>query len=107
VRKFPKRSPAKAGLRPRSHFDSKERRLFDAIAKQHYFDLFKDVDGNDRPNFKGILEGTDISAINQFFEEVHRRYLEQTENAGHGAAGGSASNMDPNIILDSDDEIDN
>lgn len=81
--------------------------MFDAIAKQHYFDLFNDVDGNDRPNFKGILEGTDISAINQFFGEVHRRYLERIENAGHGAAGGSASNMDPNIILDSDDEIDN
>ena len=80
--------------------------MFDAIAKQHYFDLFNDVDGNDRPNFKGILEGTDIPAINQFFEEVHRRYLERIENAGHGAAGGSASNMDPNIILDSDDEID-
>ena len=81
--------------------------MFDAIAKQHYFDLFNDVDGNDRPNFKGILEGTDISAINQFFGEVHRRYLERIENACHGAAGGSASNMDPNIILDSDDEIDN
>jgi hypothetical protein len=102
---FPKRSPAKPGLRPRSHFESRERRLFDAIAKQHYFDLFNDTDGNDRQNFRGILEGTDISAINQFFEEVHRRYLEQTENAGHGAAGGSASTMDPNIILESDDEI--
>ena len=81
--------------------------MFDAIAKQHYFDLFKDVDGNDRPNFKGILEGTDISAINQFFEEVHRRYLEQSKNAGDGAAAGSGSNIDSNIILESDDENDN
>ncbi len=85
--------------------------MFDAIAKQHYFDLFKDIDGNDRPNFKGILEGTDIPAINQFFEEVHRRYLEQSAalsaSAGEGAAGGSVSNIDPNIILESDDEIDN
>ncbi len=81
--------------------------MFDAIAKQHYFDLFNDVDGNDRPNFKGILDGTDIPAIDHFFEEVHRRYLQQTENAGHGAAGGSSNTIDPNIILESDDDIDN
>jgi hypothetical protein len=107
VRKFPKRSQAKPGLRPRSHFESRERRLFDAIAKQHYFDLFNDTKGNDRPNFRGILEGTDIPAITQFFEEVHRRYLEQSGNACHGAAGGSGGTIDPNIILGSDDENDN
>jgi hypothetical protein len=53
------------------------------------------------------VEGTDILVINQFFEEVHRRYLEQSGIAGDGAAGGSGSNIDSKIILESDDENNN
>jgi hypothetical protein len=41
--KFPKRSPAKEGLRKRTHFDPKQRRMFDSLAEQYYYDLMSDT----------------------------------------------------------------
>ncbi len=76
--KFPKRSPARAGLRARTHFDTNQRRLFDATAKQYYWDLLGDtIDGNDKPNFKGILTGTDIPAADGFFDMAYEIYMKK------------------------------
>jgi hypothetical protein len=102
--KFPKRMAERPGLRPRSHFTSKERNKFDSFAKQHYWDLFRDVEGNDRPNFKGILEGTDIPAADMFFEQVYALYLAEKQNQDlQGAAGGAPNNV--NAAFDSDDDV--
>ena len=120
--KYPKRAAAKAGLRPRSHLSSEDRRMFDAIAKQEYYDVLNDVDGNDRPNLIGILEGTDIPAADAFFTKVYNMMKERLENrtdfAAGGAAGGAGAAVgvfgsaaaygvsgDPNVLfMDTDEE---
>ena len=95
---FPKRSPAKAGNRARAHFDSKHRRLFDKLGKEYYQDLIEDtVEGNDKPNFKGILNGTDIPAADAFFDVVYSQLMEAISNE---ALGGT----DNNILLDTDED---
>ena len=111
--KYPRRLPAKAGLRPRAHLSVGDRRMFDAFAKQQYYDLMNDVDGNDRPNFMGILTGNDIHASDTFFTQVYQKMMEFNEEKNtSGAAGGSASDYgvsgDPNVLFhDSDEEEDN
>jgi hypothetical protein len=111
--KYPKRVAAKAGLRPRSHLSTEDRRMFDAIAKQEYYDMLNDVDGNDRPNLIGILEGTDLPAADVFFAKVYKTMKEKLENrtdvAAAGAAGGTAAAYgaggDPNVLfMDTDDK---
>ncbi len=102
--KFPKRMAERPGLRPHSHFTSKERNKFDSFAKQLYWDMFNDVDGNDRPNFRGILEGTDIPAADKFFDEVYTLYLAEKQSQDQqGAAGGAPNNV--NAAFDSDDDV--
>jgi hypothetical protein len=101
--KYPKRTAAKAGLRPRSHLSSEDRRLFDAISKQEYYDLVNDVDGNDRPNLIGILNGTDLPAADVFFTRVYKIMKQKLENRTDVAAGGAGG--DPNVLfMDTDDE---
>ena len=106
--KYPKRAAAKAGLRPRSHLSSEDRRMFDAIAKQEYYDVLNDVDGNDRPNLIGILEGTDLLAADAFFLKVYKTMKKQIdENRLDVAAGGVAygASGDPNVLfMDTDEE---
>jgi len=102
--KYPKRAAAKAGLRPRSHLSTEERRVFDAFAKQEYWDLRNDVDGNDRPNLLGILEGTAIATSDVFFDKVYKMMRQKLENRLDVAAGGSAGG-DPNVLfMDTDEE---
>jgi hypothetical protein len=106
--KYPKRAATKAGLRPRSHLSTEDRRMFDAIAKQEYYDLFNDLDGNDRPNLIGILEGTDLPAADVFFARVYKNMKEKLENRTDVAAGGAVAygaGGDPNVLfMDTDDE---
>ena len=104
--KYPKRLAKKAGLRPRAHLSVEDRRLFDALAKQEYYDIMNDVDGNDRPNLMGILTGSDIPTCDAFFGKVYQMMLDFKQNKNtSGAAGGSAS--DPNVLFnDSDMEND-
>ncbi len=102
--KYPKRTAAKAGLRPRSHLSTKDRRMFDAIAKQEYYDLLNDVDGNDRPNLIGILEGTDLQAADVFFTKVYKMLKEKLENRTDVAAGGAAGGDSNVLFMDTDDE---
>jgi hypothetical protein len=96
--------------------------MFDAIAKQEYYDVQNDVDGNDRPNLIGILEGTDIPAADVFFTKVYKIMRQQLENrtdfaaGGAGGAGGAAVGVygtaaaygaggDPNVLfMDTDEE---
>ncbi len=111
--KYPRRLPAKAGLRPRAHLSADDRRVFDSLAKQQYYDLMNDVDGNDRPNFMGILTGNDIQASDVFFIQVYQMMMDFNKKKNtSGAAGGSASDYgvsgDPNVLFnDSDEEEDN
>ena len=105
--KYPKRAAAKAGLRSRSHLSVEDRRMFDAIAKQEYWDMRGDVDGNDRPNLIGILEITDLPASDAFFGKVYKMMKEKLENRLDVAAGGSAygAGGDPNVLfMDTDEE---
>ena len=96
--KFPKRSLAKAGNRARSYFDSNQRRLFDKLGKQYYYDLIDDThDGNDKPNFKGILTGSDIPAADAFFDVVYSQFMAAISNEALGGA-------DDNILLDTDED---
>ncbi len=92
--KYPKRPAAKAGLRPRSHLSVHDRRVFDAFSKQEYYDVLNDVDGNDRPNLLGILEGTDLPEADAFFNKVYAMMKKELENrldvAAGGAVGGAA-----------------
>ena len=86
--------------------------MFDAFAKQQYYDLMNDVDGNDRPNFMGILTGNDIPAADAFFNKVYHMMVDFNKKKNtSGAAGGSASDYgvsgDPNVLFhDSDEEED-
>ena len=110
--KYPKRRSAKPGLRPQSHLSRDDRKVFDAYAKQEYWDLRSDVDGNDRPNLLGILEITDIPASDVFFGKVYKMMKEKLENRTDVAAGGAAGGAvaygaggDPNVLfMDTDDE---
>ena len=111
--KYPKRASARAGLRPRSHLSAENRRLFDALAKQEYYDILNDVDGNDRPNLMGILSGTDIMTCDAFFKKAYDMMMTVKDDndfgvaAGVAAAGGAAYGVsgDPNILfVDSDEE---
>ncbi len=108
--KYPRRPAAKAGLRPRAHLSADDRRVFDSLAKQLYYDLMNDVDGNDRPNFMGILTGNDIQASDTFFTQVYQKMMEFNEGKNtSGAAGGSASDYgvsgDPNVLFHDSDEV--
>jgi len=116
-RKLPKRKPVAGGkvLRPRAHFDKKQRRLFDSLTKQHYHDLESDLDGNDRVNWGAIFNGQDIRAADKFFDEVYAMYKSKlqeilngvaADGAAGGAASGAAGGVDPNVLGSSDDELD-
>ncbi len=105
--KYPKRAATKAGGRPLSHLSTDDRRVFDAFAKQEYWDLRNDIDGNDRPNLIGILEGSDIATSDVFFGKVYKMMKEKLENRLDVAAGGSAygAGGDPNVLfMDTDEE---
>jgi hypothetical protein len=94
--------------------------MFDAIAKQEYYDTLNYVDGNDRRNLIGILEGTDLQAVDVFFAKVYKIMKEQLENRTGVAAGGAAAGAtvgvfgaaaaygaggDPNVLfMDTDEE---
>jgi hypothetical protein len=86
--------------------------LFDAIAKQEYYDTLKDVDGNDNPNLMGILTGSDIFAADEFFKRVYKKMVDhKNENAFGPAAGGDGGaaaygvSGDPNVLFaDSDND---
>ena len=110
--KFPRRPANKAGLRPRSHLSAEDRRVFDALAKQEYYDIMNDVDGNDRPNLMGILTGNDIPAVDAFFNKVYQMMVDfKKQKNTSGAAGGSASDYgesgDPNVLFHDSDEEEN
>ena len=99
--KFPKRSPAKSGSRARSHFDVKQRRMLDYFAKQHYYDLMNEtIDGNDKPDFKGILTGSNLTAADAFFDTAYSLYQEKLAMI-------EAGQEDDSNILDHDSDGDN
>ena len=109
--KYPKRRSSKPGGRSQSHLSRDDRKVFDSYAKQEYWDLRGDIDGNDRPNLLGILEITDLPASDAFFDKVYKLMKEKLENrldvAAGAAAGGSAgaaartSNV---LFMDTDEE---
>jgi hypothetical protein len=104
-RKYPKRvPPGRTGLRPRSHLSKEDRRLFDALAKQYYYDIINDMDGNDRPNLNGILNGSDIPAADAFYEHVYKMMKEEREKQNQNVAAGGAAGGDSNVLLESDNE---
>ena len=109
--KYPKRTANRDGLRPRSHLSVENRRLFDAVAKQEYYDILNDVDGNDRPDLMGILTGSNLQAADTYFANVFKKMqkLKDGNLVGDGAAAGAPHayvSIDPNILLDSDHEND-
>ncbi len=100
--KYPKRDALKVGLRPRTHLSAEDRRAFDAFAKQEYYDIMKDVDGNDRPNLMGILTGSDHPTCDAFFGKVYQMMLDFNKNRN---AAGAAGGGDPNVLfIDSDED---
>ncbi len=120
--KYPKRTASKPGLRPRSHLSVEDRKIFDAYSKQYYWDLVRDVDGNDRFNTVGVLSGTDIPAADLFFNKVYKMMMEKkNENlvasgppvvtSGPPSAAGSSRAVygvtgDPNVLFGDTDEED-
>jgi hypothetical protein len=72
--------------------------MFDAFAKQYYYDIMNDVDGNDKINLDGMLDYTDPEAVQQFFDFVYMKMKEATSNMA-----ASSANVDPNVLGSDDD----
>ena len=109
--KYPKRRSSRPGLRPQSHLSRDDRKVFDAFAKQEYWDLRGDVDGNDRPNLLGILEITDLPASDAFFDKVYKMMKAELEKLNEnrldvaaGAAAGAAAGSSNALFMDTDEE---
>ena len=99
-----------------------DRKIFDAYAKQYYWDLLRDVDGNDRFNTMGVLSGTDIPASDISFNKVYQMMMDKkNENvaasdppvvtSGPPRAAGSSRAVygvtgDPNVLFGDTDEED-
>jgi hypothetical protein len=64
-----------------------------------------DVDGNDRPNFLGILNGTDLPAADQFFACVYKMMKAELEKQSQNVAAGAAAGGVSNVLLESDNEV--
>ena len=94
----------------RTHFNAKQRQLYINIAKYMFSDIETDRDGNDKWNLKGILNGSDITEADRFFDMVYDRFLiewkkplKNPARRGDGGAGADeVEDTQENILGDTD-----